>query len=56
MAFILPILSANQLASFPAEPFKTPGALIIRNGIRPKDSAADKGLEVNRLDNWLAKF
>ena len=46
----------NQLASFPPEPFRTPGAFIVRNGIRRKESAEDKGHSVSRFDNWLAKF
>jgi len=46
----------NQLASFPPEPFRTPGAFIVRNGIRRKERAEDRGLKPNRLDNWLAKF
>ena len=46
----------NQLASFPPEPFRTPGAFIVRNGIRRKERAEDKGHSVSRFDNWLAKF
>jgi len=46
----------NQLASFPPEPLRTPGAFIVRNAIRRKENAEDKGAKVNSFDNWLAKF
>ncbi len=47
----------NQtLKQFPVEPFRTAGALMVRNAIRRKESAEDNNTPPHKLDVWLSKL
>lgn len=49
-------LVTGPLGQFPPEPIRYLGALLVRNAIRRKERAEDRGVRPRRLDVRLAKF
>ena len=46
----------GPLKNFPPEPFRWLGAIIIRNAVRRKESAQEKGIDPKWIDKQLAKL
>ena len=49
-------LTGGPRGYFPPEPFRWCGAMIVRNAIRRKESAEDRGATPLLIDRWLAKL
>lgn len=49
-------LAKGPLGSFPPEPIRWLGALVVRNAVRRKEAAEDEERKPNIWDKWLAKL